>query len=257
MTDPELSQQPLIAQESFCSAEDALKTIEMINLCIQAEQGADLERVFGLLKELLGFESLYFHLVDLNESGDLLEHADYQVNWPVTTKHPEQSAGLEHHDPVFSLLLSQQFSHHYWNMTLFQYEGNPQWQQIAIQSGLNEGYAVRSYTSNKREFSQINIAGGVDFTRRTEFILDTIKPHIHQAYTHIQKQRDQSLLEDREKNILQMLQKGMNRRMIAEELAISESRTQQLMNKIYTKLDAHNAPHAVAVSLSRGLIDFA
>jgi len=257
MTDPLNTPDPSAIQESFCSAVDAVKTLEMINLCIQAKEYSDIGDVFLQLQELLGFGSLYFHLVDLNESGDLLGHAEYKLNWPVLVPHPKQCLGVEHQDPIFSILISQEFTHHYWNMNLFDYICEPKWKQIAIDAGLNEGYAVRSFTSNKREFSQINLAGGVSFTRRTEFILDTIKPHIHQAYTQIRQRQDQSLLEDREKNILQMLQKGMNRRMIAEELQISESRTQQLMNKIYTKLDAHNAPHAVAVSLSKGLIDFA
>jgi len=231
--------------------------LQMINRCIQAEEEPQVKEILESLRSLLGYKHLYFLLVELNEEGLLLEKSEFSIDWPVTEFHAGQSRGLEHKDPVFSVLANLEFQHHYWNLLAFEYGADPQWVAAALQAGLNEGYAVRTYTHNKKEFSQIDLSGGFLFERRTEFILDTIKPHIHKAYTLIRQKRDLSLLEERERLILQLLQKGMNRRMIAEELGISESRTQQLMNKIYTKLDAHNAPHAVAISLSRGLIDFA
>ena len=242
---------------SYCSAEDALILLRLINRCIQAEEETQVKEILESLRNLLGYSHLYFLLVGMNEEGLLLEKSEFSIDWPISEFHAGQTKGMEHKDPVFSILANLEFQHHYWNLLTFEYNADPQWVAAAVQAGLNEGYAVRTYTHNKREFSQIDLSGGFLFDRRTEFILDTIKPHVHKAYTLIRQKQDVSLLEDREKLILQLLQKGMNRRMIAEELAISESRTQQLMNKIYTKLDAHNAPHAVAISLSRGLIDFA
>ncbi|MDT8446557.1 MAG: helix-turn-helix transcriptional regulator [bacterium] len=253
---PTLEQQVTAEQFSYCGPSDAVAILTLINRCIQIRQESDLEGIFESLRGLLEFDCLSFLLAEFNEEGMLLDLESFQVNWPLKQPHPGQNPGLEHNDPIFSLLMPLAFEHHYWNLKAFDYQGNPEWRQQAIEAGLGEGYAVRAQTHNKKEYSQINLCG-VTFERRTEFILDTVKPHIHKAFTLVRQKREQTLLEDREKMILQMLQRGMNRRMIADELAISESRTQQLMNKIYTKLDAHNAPHAVAISLSKGLIDFA
>jgi len=153
-------------------------------------------------------------------------------------------------------LFSTSFAAYQWDLVHQAHQGPELWRQIAIDAGLSEGYAVRRYSSNKHEFSQINLSGGFEVNLRTKFIVDTLKPHIHQAYVRIHQRQSQTCLEEREKSILQMLQKGLSRKMIADDLGISESRTQQLMNKIYVKLDAHNAPHAIALCLSKRLIDF-
>lgn len=245
------------SQPNYCGPEDAVSIIALINQCIHAQDARDMRGIFEGLRDLIGFQHLSFILAEFNEEGMLLELESIALDWPVKTKHPGQPSGLEHFDPIFSILMPLEFEHHYWNLAAFDYQCPPEWAQAAKSAGLGEGYAVRAHTHNKKEFSQMNIAGDIVFERRTEFILDTLKPHIHKAFTLLRHLRSQALLDEREKLILQLLQRGMNRRMIADELAISESRTQQLMNKIYTKLDAHNAPHAVAISLSKGLIDFA
>ncbi|OGG97164.1 MAG: hypothetical protein A2508_02715 [Candidatus Lambdaproteobacteria bacterium RIFOXYD12_FULL_49_8] len=242
---------------SYCSPQDAYLLLDLINRCIQSNQSEDLDSIFEGLKGLIRFKYLSFTLAELNEDDLLLSLEQHLYDWPILDAPPKQNKSVEQFDPVFSLLAGQKFEHHYWNLAAFEYPGASEWYEIARQAGLAEGYAVRSYTHNKNEFSQIDLAGGVEFNRRTEFILDTVKPHIHKACTLIKQKQGQSILDQREKLILQLLQRGMNRRMIADELVISESRTQQLMNKIYTKLDAHNAPHAVAISLSKGLIYFA
>ena len=62
-------------------------------------------------------------------------------------------------------------------------------------------------------------------------------------------------LTEREVEVLQRVAAGKSNRLIAAELAISESTIKAHMKSILPKLDAGSRTHAVMIALKRGILD--
>lgn len=61
-------------------------------------------------------------------------------------------------------------------------------------------------------------------------------------------------LTERELQVLRMLPSGATYAEIGETLGIDTNTVKSHLQRVYTKLDAKNAPQAVAVAIRRGLI---
>jgi DNA-binding NarL/FixJ family response regulator len=70
-----------------------------------------------------------------------------------------------------------------------------------------------------------------------------------------QRQRDATLLTNRELQILRMAADGLTNKQIGEQLFVSVGTVKSHLDNIYRKLEASDRAHAVAVALRRGLLD--
>jgi DNA-binding NarL/FixJ family response regulator len=115
----------------------------------------------------------------------------------------------------------------------------------AVRAGAH-GYILKSASRNELIGAIRRVAGGDQF-------YDSV---VVKAFLRgDQRQRDATLLTNRELQILRMAAEGLTNRQIGERLFVSIGTVKSHLDNIYRKLEASDRAHAVAVALRRGLLD--
>lgn len=114
----------------------------------------------------------------------------------------------------------------------------------AVRTGAH-GYILKSASPNELVGAIRRVAGGDQF-------YDSV---VAKAFLRgDQRQRDASLLSNREVEILRLSAEGLTTRDIAARLFLSSSTIKSHLDNIYRKLDASDRAQAVAIALRRNLL---
>lgn len=118
----------------------------------------------------------------------------------------------------------------------------------AIMLGAN-GYLLKSSTVQQLiEGIRNVIKGGASLDARiAKYVMDTLKARL--PHEEIEK-----ILTERETEILQLLAEGLVKKQIAEKLQIGVSTVVSHVSNIYDKLEASNAPSAIAQGYKHGIL---
>lgn len=111
------------------------------------------------------------------------------------------------------------------------------------------GYLLKSSTVRQlTEGIRTVMAGGASLdTKLAKFVLNTLK-------TKLPKNEIEQLLTERELDVLSLLAEGRVKKEIAERLQISMSTVVTHVTHIYEKLNAPNAPSAIAKAFQMGIL---
>lgn len=87
----------------------------------------------------------------------------------------------------------------------------------------------------------------------------TVAPRVYQSYVDATESASRNMFSDilgrREHEVLKLIARGMNNRMIARELSISQRTVQSHIRNLFVKLKARSRAEAVAQSLKKGWLD--
>jgi DNA-binding NarL/FixJ family response regulator len=115
----------------------------------------------------------------------------------------------------------------------------------AVRTGAH-GYILKSASRNELIGAIRRVAGGDQF-------YDSV---VVKAFLRgDQRQRDATLLTNRELQILRMAADGLTNKQIGERIFVSIGTVKSHLDNIYRKLEASDRAHAVAVALRRGLLE--
>lgn len=133
----------------------------------------------------------------------------------------------------------------------------------AIKYGVgNQGYTIpvrgpngqfACFTVNKN----CSDAEWLEFTEKHKSDLLIISHYYHQKVIEVMNISNfqKTVLSSRELDVLRALSVGKNRAKIADELGVSENTIRVYIDSARHKLGALNTPHAIAVSISKGLLN--
>ena len=169
------------------------------------------------------------------------------------------ASGLEHNDPI----VRENFLHfrlQYWADTFQKYHDSSAFVVSAADFGLKSGYSYGLRSLNSDKTSLFSFAGrSMKRDARTEFILERIVPHLHQAFSRVagNGRNDQvhiGELSGREKEVLKWASDGKSTWEISVILSISKDTVKFHLKNIMQKLQAVSRTQAVAVAMENGLI---
>ena len=77
---------------------------------------------------------------------------------------------------------------------------------------------------------------------------------IFQEMTELRKARTESLLTNRQVQILKLVADGIRYREIADQLCVSETTVNREMREVFNRMGVNDAAHAVSVAYKQGLL---
>lgn len=131
---------------------------------------------------------------------------------------------------------------------------------LCLDFGIKSGYAHGAQPSAFGQQGSMFVFGGPDIKNdiRTAAILETVIPHLHQAYYRIVDRKKfkyhKTILSNREKEILDWLKLGKSSWDISIILGISQNTVNFHIYNILRKLKAVNRPQAIAIAIHMGII---
>ncbi len=87
---------------------------------------------------------------------------------------------------------------------------------------------------------------GRGFTDREQMLLTLVRPHLNAVHEARLRRHNQSLLTDRQRDLLRRVAAGLDNRQIARHLAISEATVRTHLQNIYSRLDVSSRTAAIA-----------
>jgi DNA-binding CsgD family transcriptional regulator len=240
------------------SKRDACGTLELINDCLSCTSLDEFRQLIFKLQKLIAFDVATCLVSKKDESGQIKSLDVVNVNYPSEWIEHYLANGYQQLDPILKTNF-QNFRLQYWADTYRKTPPPKKFLSIAQDFGLKSGYThgARNYTGE--EGSLFSLSGpSLEKCERTETILNTTIPHLHQAFCRVAQYsnvRNNSVLTTREKEVLSWVKEGKNTWEISVILHISERTVHFHAQNIMQKLNASSRPHAVAIALGERLIE--
>jgi LuxR family transcriptional regulator, quorum-sensing system regulator RaiR len=217
----------------------------------------ELQRLIETIRDIYDVENAVYHAVNLN--GAPYAAVTYRPAW-ADRYHEKQYVKV---DPVVRGAL-QQFHPMDWKRLDWSRGTSRAFLAEAIEAGVgNQGYSIPIRGPNGQfALFTINQNSGDDewqlFTREfaRDFLL--ISHHVHQKVLEVTQVEDFTSTKDlspREIDALTFLGAGLARSRIADQLQISEHTLRVYIDAARYKLGALNTTHAVAMAISKGVIN--
>ena len=248
----------MASKRDLLSKGDTDLLLELIHSSLSCEQEDDLKGLIATVKRLIPYEFALcgFGMVD-RAAGDSFEviNASYPAQWMELYV----ARGFDRKDPIVREN-ARAFGLQYWADTFRKYEDSRLFVTSAADFGLNAGYSYGLRSSSGDRTSLFSFAGrSMERDPRTEFILEYVVPHMHQAFSRIvDRDRDRNRqgpqLSVREKEILKWARDGKSTWEISVILSISKDTVKFHIKNIMQKLQAVTRTQAVAVAIEHRLI---
>ena len=237
---------------------DALTLLEIINECISCENALEAQNIITKINTLIDFNNAIYGLARLNNNGTIGHYDTINFSYPSEWLSIYQTKSFHERDPIFIDNLSN-FRLQYWADTYKKYLTDKEFIDRSCDFNLINGYAYGTINHTRTEGCLLSMAGDMEKHVRNDYILNTVSPHLHVAFSNVlhkqSKQKSLLRISIREKEILNWVKYGKSTWDISKILNISERTVKYHMNNIMIKLDAVSRTHAVAIALATGLID--
>lgn len=243
--------------DGIISKKDAVEMLETINGCLSCSNAGEAVALIDKVQGLVGFDHAVYGLAKLKTNGTIESYETMNFSYPTAWLDFYREKGFHRIDPV-SIENFSTFRLQYWKDT-YQRRGCPkEFISASRDFLLDDGYACGVKNHKGTEGSILSLAGPLEKIPRNDYIIETLTPHLHLAFSNTlqaEKKQHAHNLSKREIEVLNWLKQGKSSWDISKIFSISESTVKFHVNNIMAKLDAVSRTHAVAIALSEGLID--
>jgi len=243
--------------DKIISKKDAVEMLNIINDCLLCTRTDEAGALINKLKKILEFDSAIYALARLKNDGTIESYETINFSYPPEWLVLYKKKNFHRVDPV-TIENFNNFQLQYWKDTYKKREGAKEFISASKDFLLNNGYACGVRNQKSSVGSILSLAGRLTKTPRNNFILETLTPHLHQAFSatlSANRMNSFTNISKREKEVLNWLKQGKSTWDISMIFSISENTVKFHVNNIMTKLDAVSRTHAVAIALTEGLID--
>lgn len=246
------------------------KLPELLNLAVAlgaSSSSAEINRCLSDLGQLLGFKVSIAVLGSRNDEGHLMD-VTFSIRAPKDWRRAYLKGRRFESDPLLTALLNAPGT------------GQPQtWDQL-LSEGLElapsaeERMAMGEMVQEMLQFPDLRQGAALSLARfegaktllwgisGAAFEMEQsnlagmsfVAPYLFEALESKQRRRFKSLLSERQQEILNLSQRGLSIRQVAEMTGFSERSVHNHLATIYDRLDVFNKTHAVARARSLGLI---
>ncbi|HEY6872559.1 MAG TPA: LuxR C-terminal-related transcriptional regulator [Geobacteraceae bacterium] len=245
--------------ERIISKRDAMTLLEVICDCLSCANTSDAFNIMHKISMLIDFNNVVYGLARLSKDGYITCYDTINFSYPTEWLSIYQKKKFHEKDPI-ALENFSNFKLQYWADTYKKYQIDKEFINLSGDFNLTNGYASGAINQSRTEGCLLSIAGNLEKHLRNDYILNNLSPHLHVAFSNVlHKQNNQKTLLQisiREKEVLNWVKYGKSTWDISKILNISERTVKYHINNIMRKLDAVSRPHAVAIALATGLIDF-
>ena len=238
------------------SCSDGMLLLELVSDTIACSTVDKLKQLISKLNNLLDFDAAIFAVARITPTGGLGSHLIINISYPAEWLEYYLNNKLYQIDPI----TREHFLHYstqFWKDTYKKYDCSRDFVSSAEEHGLKNGYTSSLKNHLGSESCLLSLAGVTSKSKRSEYILNVITPHYHQAYIRSLDGLiiSTSVISAREKEILNWVKNGKSSWDISVIVGISERTVKFHLNNIFQKLNAVSRAHAVAIALSQGLIE--
>lgn len=243
--------------DDILSKRDAILILELIHKTLSCRDEEQFSKIVMSMKELVPFDLALTGLANLDPLRKVKSYNILNVNYPAEWLEVYIIKGYQAIDPVVRENFAR-FSLQRWKETFTRHKAPRDFLHTAGDFGLTKGYTHGVKSLRGEEGSIFSFSGAtIEYTPRTEAILEHIVPHLHNAMSLLLRPHDRRKeisLSPREKEVLKWLSCGKSTWDISIILSISERTVNFHVSNIMQKLNAVSRTHAVAVALELGLI---
>jgi LuxR family transcriptional regulator, quorum-sensing system regulator CviR len=234
------------------SKRDILNTLDLIQASLSCKSLDQFQQLIFNLQKIIAFDVATCLTSKRDVSGKIQSLDIVNVNYPSEWIEIYVANNYQQSDPILKTNF-QDFKLQYWADTYRKSPPSKEFLFVAEDFGLKQGYThgARNYTGD--EGSLFSVSGpSLERCERTETILTTAIPHLHQAFcraANYTQVRNCTVLTPREKEILNWMKQGKTSWEISVILHISERTVNFHAQNIMQKLNASSRAHAVAIAL--------
>jgi len=245
--------------ESIISKRDSLTLLDIIYECSLCSTTQAAHAIIQKTNTLIDFDNSIYALAKLNTDVSITNYDIINFSYPQEWIDIYKNKNFYEKDPVV-LNTFNNFGLQYWADTYKNYTIDTDFMHISGDFNLSNGYSCSTINPSKAEGSLLSFAGDITKHPRIDYILEHLSSHFHVAFSNLLRtQNNNKILTQvslREKEVLNWIKHGKSTWDISAILKISERTVKFHIDNIMKKLDAVNRPHAVAIALSNGLINF-
>lgn len=248
----------MIFKKNLLSKLDAISILELIHTSLFCSNEDDFRRLDTELRRVISYDFSVSGLAKMDNHGCL---TSYEI---INLGYPSEWLDVYTRNNFYQIdsIVKENFTYfrlQRWQDTFRKNFTPKEFLYYAEDFGLKDGFTHGQKNLMNTTGSLFSISGNsVEYTRRTEMILELVMPHLHQAIIRIVDQsvkKSASPLSRREIEVLNWLKQGKSSWDISMILRISERTVNYHINNIKQKLDAVNRLQAVAVAVQQGLIE--
>jgi DNA-binding CsgD family transcriptional regulator len=246
---------------SRLTGNDAIRLLELIELCLSSREEDDFRALFPKIRELFPFD---FAITVLGGPAAKLDGAtpvhSVNINFPREWVSEYMSKNFLQEDSVV-LENFRSFAVQTWSIARKRRYRKKEITFLGLDFGLREccthGAGPMAGGSHGSMFC---FAGrSMQCTPRDQAVLEVLAPHLHMVLSEIHRKtlhtNKSMILSSREKEVIEWLQQGKSSWEISSILKISERTVNFHVGNILRKLDVVNRAQAIAVAARFGLID--
>ena len=240
--------------------------LELIDGCRSCCSKEELTVIFKRLKQWIPFEVFSATIAEFNIYGRLTGEFNNYLDYPTEFVKEYVDRKLFFIDPVIlcNFDKSNFGALQRWSST-YKHEGyqlsyalKEQRNLIELANSFNclrEGYTFGDI-SKSRDFegSMICLAGGESLHQSQKKLLEVLKPYMHMALTNLRRINNESRLLESQKKVLNLLQDGLSRKEIAEELHCSEANVKRILNELFETLEVSRQSCAINRAIAKRMI---
>jgi DNA-binding CsgD family transcriptional regulator len=244
--------------EIIISKQDALTLLEIIQDCLSCESPTDACNIMNKTRSLIDFDKAVYGLAKLDNNGNIMNFNTLNFSYPLEWLTIYRKNMFHKKDPI-ALENFSNFKLQYWADTYKKYEIDKEFYNTSQDFKLINGYATGITNQFRTEGCLLSFAGDLKDHPRHVYILNNLSPHLHSAFKRAlfieDKHKSLLRISIREKEVLCWVSQGKTTWDISQILEISERTVKFHVNNIMIKLDAVSRPQAVAIALTKGMIE--
>lgn len=237
--------------------------VAMLELIGAAQDAGTPDRFRHLMRDaarLIPIEQAHVSVADVDEQGMVLRtHHPISMDFPSAWLQAYRELGYLQQDPVTHQLLA---SRHplIWSQLRRSFRTLPhrRFYTLAAEFGLRDGFSFGRRFARSTSASFFSCAGKeLTRHRRHLIVIHSLLPHLHAALCEVYRgmPQDKPGLSPRERQVLTGIKAGKTNGDIGVQLGITERAVKYHVGNALQKLHAINRSQAVAIALSRGLIE--
>ncbi len=242
---------------SIISGHDAICLFEILyKLSLSRSLGSFVEVLEGL-KHIVPYDKSVTVLAKIDSNGGIKAYDIINISYPESWLQIYRDKSYEALDPVIKKNFCAYDLFHWENLKI-ENEGDDEFWNLASDFNLTSGCTYGLPNRSKTIGSLFSFSGGSLHHPRHEAILRIVIPQLDIKLRDIAKaQQQQKLgLTVREIEVLQWVKEGKSNWDIATILNISERTVKFHISSILKKLNVVNRSQAIAVAISKSIIDF-
>lgn len=248
----------MVFKKNLLSKRDAISILELIHTSLFCSTEEDFRTLESELSQLIPYNFSVSGLAKMDDHSCLISYDIINLGYPSEWLEVYTRKNFYQIDSIVKENFTN-FRLQRWKDTFKKYSTPKEFLYHAEDFGLKDGFTHGQKNFMHNTGSLFSIAGdSIEYSNRTEMILEVVMPHFHQAITRIADKgckSDIRTLSKRELEVLNWLKKGKSSWDISMILSISERTVNFHINNIKQKLGAVNRLQAVAVAVQHGMID--